>query len=76
MSVPSRTATVVWFNEPKGFGFLRDESSGQDVYVHFSAVDRPGFRTLHVGEKVAWEPADSPDGLKAALVRPLPSPSS
>lgn len=61
-----RTGTVVWFNEKKGFGFLRDDASRDEVFVHYEAIDRPGFKTLNAGERVSFEYASGPGGLKAA----------
>ncbi len=47
--------TVKWFNPTKGFGFIQPEDGGQDVFVHISAVERAGLRSLNVGQKVAYE---------------------
>jgi len=47
--------TVKWFNPDKGFGFIQPESGGADVFVHISAVERAGFRTLQEGQKVSFE---------------------
>ncbi len=46
--------TVKWFNDKKGFGFLEQEN-GEDVFVHHTAINMPGFRTLAEGEKVTFE---------------------
>lgn len=62
------TGVVVWFNEPKGFGFIKDDSDGQDVYVDYEAILRQGFRTLNEGETVSFELAESKGGPKAANV--------
>jgi CspA family cold shock protein len=47
--------TVKWFNPTKGFGFIQPEDGGQDVFVHISAVERAGLRSLNEGQKVAYE---------------------
>lgn len=58
---------VKWFNENKGYGFIsRDE--GQEVFVHFSAIQGDGYRTLHEGEQVEFEIQDGERGLQAANV--------
>lgn len=58
---------VKWFNESKGFGFIsRDD--GNDVFVHFSAIQRDGFKTLNEGDEVEFEVCKGPKGLQAANV--------
>ncbi len=47
--------TVKWFNSEKGFGFIQPDDGGQDAFVHISAVERAGLRTLKEGQKVAYE---------------------
>jgi len=47
--------TVKWFNSQKGFGFIQPDNGGPDVFVHISAVERAGFRTLNEGQKVSFE---------------------
>jgi CspA family cold shock protein len=59
---------VKWFNDSKGFGFISQEG-GEDVFVHFSAIQGDGFRTLQEGEKVEFEVQRTPKGLQAANVR-------
>lgn len=46
--------TVKWFNEAKGFGFITPEDNGKDVFVHFSAIETDGFKTLKEGQKVSF----------------------
>ncbi|MDO5675110.1 MAG: cold-shock protein [bacterium] len=59
--------TVKWFNDSKGFGFIaRDD--GQDVFVHHSAIQAQGFKSLSEGERVSFEVVDGPKGPSAANV--------
>lgn len=64
------TGTVKWFNADKGFGFI-SQSDGADVFVHFSAIEKQGYRSLDEGEQVEFEVQQGPKGLQAAKVRPL-----
>ncbi len=62
--------TVKWFNESKGFGFIEQED-GKDVFVHYSAIEGSGFKTLNEGDKVEFEVVDGPKGPAAANVQKL-----
>ncbi len=62
--------TVKWFNASKGFGFIEREG-GPDVFVHFSAIESSGFKTLDEGQKVEFTIEKGPKGLQAAEVRPV-----
>jgi cold shock protein len=59
---------VKWFNDAKGYGFITQED-GQDVFVHYSAVQGSGFRTLTEGDRVEFEVTRGPKGLQAANVK-------
>ena len=58
---------VKWFNDTKGFGFITRDS-GEDVFVHFSAIDGNGFKTLIEGQSVEFEVKEGPKGLQASNV--------
>lgn len=58
---------VKWFNKEKGYGFIEREG-GTDVFVHFSAIQQEGFKTLQEGETVEFEIVEGPKGLQAANV--------
>jgi CspA family cold shock protein len=60
--------TVKWFNNDKGYGFIKRES-GEDVFVHHSAIQQAGYRTLNEGEKVEFDVKQGPKGLQAENVR-------
>ncbi|HLA50961.1 MAG TPA: cold-shock protein [Thermodesulfobacteriota bacterium] len=59
--------TVKWFNESKGYGFLEQES-GEDVFVHFTAISGDGFKTLKEGQKVRFDVVKGPKGPQASNV--------
>lgn len=61
---------VKWFNDGKGFGFISQEN-GDDVFVHFSAIQGEGFKSLAEGDKVTFEVQKGPKGLQAANVSKL-----
>ena len=60
--------TVKWFNASKGYGFITPES-GEDVFVHFSAILSEGYKTLEEGQAVEFEVTKGPKGLQASNVR-------
>jgi cold shock protein len=61
---------VKWFNESKGFGFIEQEN-GADVFVHYSAIQSDGFKTLHEDQEVEFDIVQGPKGLQSANVKPL-----
>ncbi|RKT82591.1 cold shock protein (beta-ribbon, CspA family) [Saccharopolyspora antimicrobica] len=61
--------TVKWFNSEKGFGFIAPDEGGPDVFVHYSAIDGAGFRTLEENQPVAYDVTQGPKGPQAELVR-------
>lgn len=65
-----KKGTVKWFNAKKGYGFLSDEE-GNDVFVHFSAINMDGFKVLEEGEQVEFEVVDGTNGPQAANVTKL-----
>ena len=67
--------TVKWFNEKKGFGFIRGSQGHQDVFVHYSALEGDGFKTLTAGETVEYEITMWAKGAQAIAVTKLPAPA-
>ncbi len=59
--------TVKWFNDSKGYGFIKQEN-GPDVFVHFSAIEGDGYKSLQEGQEVEFEVVETPKGLQAAKV--------
>jgi CspA family cold shock protein len=64
-----QTGTVKWFNDAKGFGFISREN-GEDVFVHFRAIQGTGFKSLQEGQKVTFTVVKGPKGLQADQVTP------
>ena len=62
------TGTVKWFNSTKGYGFIARED-GDDVFVHFNAIEGDGYRTLDEGDSVQFEIEQGPKGLQATKVQ-------
>ena len=63
--------TVKWFNDAKGFGFLSQDDSSDDVFVHHTAIAMEGFKTLSEGQRVEFKVVEGPKGPAAEDVRPV-----
>ena len=63
------TGTVMWFNDSKGFGFITPEDGGKDLFVHFSAIQALGFKTLTEGQRVSFDITSGPKGPQASNIR-------
>ena len=62
------TGTIKWFNDSKGFGFISPADGSTDVFVHFSAIQGDGFKSLAEGEEVTYDVEDGPKGPQASNV--------
>jgi CspA family cold shock protein len=60
--------TVKWFSNEKGYGFITPENGSQDIFVHYSAIEGQGYRTLDEGTQVEFEVVDGPKGKQASTV--------
>jgi CspA family cold shock protein len=65
------TGKVKWFNNEKGYGFIAPDDGGKDVFVHHSAIQGDGYKTLNEAQAVEYEVKDGPKGLEAANVTKL-----
>ena len=63
--------TVKWFNSEKGYGFISQDEGGPDVFVHFSAIQSSGYRSLEENQRVEFEIAQGAKGPQAEQVRPI-----
>jgi CspA family cold shock protein len=63
--------SVKWFNAEKGYGFIAQDGGGQDVFVHYSAIEAEGYRTLAEQQRVEFEVVQGPKGPQAEKVHPL-----
>ena len=68
--MPKISGTVKWFNDAKGFGFITPEDGGKDLFVHFSAIQGSGFKTLKENDKVQFDIGQGDKGPNATNVRP------
>ncbi len=69
-----KNGTIKWFNAEKGYGFISDDEGGEDVFVHFSAIQTEGFKTLAEGQRVSYETEPDPRNsskTRAVNVTPL-----
>jgi len=66
------TGVVKWFNDKKGYGFISCEEIRNDIFVHYSAINQEGFKTLMQGQKVQFEMGQNPKGARAANVTVVP----
>lgn len=64
------SGTVKWFNSEKGYGFIRPDEGGEDLFVHFSAIQMSGYKSLEEGQKVNFEVTEGRKGPQAADVSP------
>ncbi|HEV2640993.1 MAG TPA: cold-shock protein [Actinocrinis sp.] len=65
------SGTVKWFNAEKGYGFIQQDDGGADVFVHFTAIDSNGYRSLDENQRVEFDVTQGPKGPQAERVRPL-----
>ena len=65
------TGTVKWFNESKGFGFITPDDGGKDLFVHFSAIQSNGFKTLEENQKVSYDVTSGPKGDQATNIQSM-----
>lgn len=66
-----QTGSVKWFNETRGFGFIAPSDGSKDVFVHFSSIQKEGFKTLKEGQSVQFESEAGEKGPKATICVPL-----
>ncbi|NTU60762.1 MAG: cold-shock protein [Caldiserica bacterium] len=63
--------TVKWYDQKKGYGFITRVDTGEDVFVHYTAINKDGYKTLDNGQKVMFDVENGSKGLKAANVQPV-----
>lgn len=66
-----QTGTVKWFNDAKGFRFIRPDDGSEDLFAHFSEIQARGFKSLQENQKVSFEVRQGPKGKQAANINPL-----
>lgn len=62
--------TVKWFNNAKGYGFIRPEAGGEDIFVHYSTIEMDGYKSLKAGQEVNFDLSEGPKGLHATNISP------
>ncbi|WP_028997893.1 cold-shock protein [Azohydromonas australica] len=67
----TQTGIVKWFDEPKGFGFIKPDNGGSDLFAHFSEIKGDGFKTLAENQRVEFEVTQGRKGPQASSIRPL-----
>jgi len=67
----TQTGIVKWFNDAKGFGFIKPDGGGEDLFAHFSQIEGKGFRSLAENQKVAFEVTQGQKGPQASRIRPI-----
>lgn len=67
----SGTGTVKWFNESKGFGFIKPDDGGKDLFAHFKEIQGSGFKTLVENQRVQFEVSQGQKGPQATRIKPL-----
>jgi CspA family cold shock protein len=67
----TQTGTVKWFNESKGFGFIKPDQGTEDLFAHFSEIQGSGFKTLAENQRVEFEVTQGKKGLQASRIRPI-----
>ena len=65
------TGTVKWFNDSKGFGFITPDDGGKDLFVHFSAIQSNGFKTLEENQNVSYDVTSGPKGDQATNIQSM-----
>ena len=65
------TGTVKWFNDTKGFGFIKPDDGGKDLFAHHTEIQGSGFKSLKENQKVEFEVKDTPKGPAAGKIRPV-----
>lgn len=64
------TGIVKWFNDAKGFGFIKPDNGGEDLFAHFSAINSQGFKSLAENQRVSFDVTTGPKGKQAANIQP------
>lgn len=65
------TGTVKWFNNAKGYGFIRPDNGGDDIFAHYSTIEMEGYKSLKAGQEVSFDTCEGPKGLHALDISPV-----